>query len=390
MSPVCLDGSATPTSLVASPALKELRPLVIGAGVAGLAMAVAWQQAHGRAPMVCERVSTVGRSGFGFLLLPRGLIALRALGFDPQAEMGGHALTHARLLSPTGRFLSEHPFDPGTMALDRTALITGLLQKLDAWPLQRDRLFQGFRRHNGRVVAVRFEGGEELETDLVFGADGAGSHCRRALLDQGTGGWLPGRTARVHEIVGLGRDASIAARLGSCLIKIGLPGSGLAVGLLPINRESMVWFVQFDTVRHGQPEPEPEALLPFLLQLLRAYPSWLLDLIASVDRGPAHHWRPLDLDPPARLVEANVALLGDAAHPLLPFTSQGANLALEDAWILRDLLRGCREPAAITAALQAYEQQRLPLIQQYVNAGRGMAEAFVASTAFPDRPPVAS
>ncbi len=39
----------------------------------------------------------------------------------------------------------------------------------------------------------------------------------------------------------------------------------------------------------------------------------------------------------------NVALLGDAAHPLLPFTSQGVNLALEDACLLRDLLRDAIE-----------------------------------------------
>ena len=351
-------------------------------------MAVAWQQAHSRPPLVCERVSTVGRSGFGFLLLPRGLKALRALGFDPAREMGAHPLTHVRQLCPAGTELCELPFEPGTMALDRNALISSLLQRLDAWPPQRDRLFQAFRRHNGRVEAVCFEGGEELETDLVFGADGAGSHCRRAMRDQGTDGWLAGSPARVHEIVGLGRDRCVAARLGTKMFKIGLPGSGLAAGLVPINSESVVWFVQFDTVRHGQ--PEPGCLHAFLQELLIAYPSWLVDLIASEDQGPAHHWRPLDLDPPTRLVEANVALLGDAAHPLLPFTSQGANLALEDARILRDLLRGCAEPQAITEALQAYEQQRLPVIRHYVSAGRSMAEAFVASTTALKQPPVAS
>jgi 2-polyprenyl-6-methoxyphenol hydroxylase-like FAD-dependent oxidoreductase len=337
--------------------------------------------------MVCERVSTVGRSGFGFLLLPRGLIALRALGFDPLAEMGGRTIDHARLITPGGELLAVHPFESGTMALDRTALISSLLKRLDAWPLQRDRRFESFHREAGRVVGVRFEGGDELAADLVFCADGAGSHCRRALLDQGSGGWLPGSAARVHEVVGLALEPEITSRLGSGLLKITLPGSGLAVGLLPLNAEAVVWFVQFDTARYGQ--PEPGGLGPFLEELLTGHPPWLQAVITAVDRGPCHHWRPLDLDPPPRLVEANVALLGDAAHPLLPFTSQGANLALEDAWILRDLLRGSRDYASVAAALLAYEGQRLPLIRHYVDAGRSMADNFVAPTSTLMRLPVA-
>ena len=351
-------------------------------------MANALQQSHGRAPMVCERVSTVSRSGFGFLLQPRGLIALRALGFDPEAEMGAIPITHYRQTSPSGGPISEHRFEPGTMALDRNALISALLNRLEAWPLQCDRPFEGFVRERGRVVAIRFQGGEALSANLVFAADGAGSVCRRAVLDHGNGGWLPGAVARVHEIVGLGRAPDLVQEQSGCLFKIGEPRTGLAAGMLPLNESSLVWYVQFDTHRYGV--PGSDGLLPFLDRLLAHYPTSLRNLITSAERGPAHHWRPLDLDPPPRLVEANVALLGDAAHPLLPFTSQGANLALEDAWILRDLLRGSHDPDCIAAALLAYEQQRLPLIQHYVDAGRSMSDRFVGSDDFPDQPPVAS
>lgn len=362
---------------------------MIGAGVAGLAMAHAWQQSHGEPPMVCERVSTVARSGFGFLLMPRGLIALRALGFDPETEMGAIPIRHFRQETPSEKIVSQHPFDPGTMALDRNALISSLLNRLECWPLQRDRPFEGFVRERGRVVAVRFQGGEELVANLVFAADGAGSVCRRALLDpEGNGGWLPGTVARVHEIVGLGWDPALVARWRGVLYKIGQPKSGLAAGMLPLNDTSLVWYVQFDTQRYGVPQPND--LPAFLHRILAHYPAWFRNLIDSVERGPAHYWRPLDLDPPPHLVEANVALLGDAAHPLLPFTSQGANLALEDAWILRDLLRGCHDSSAIAAALLAYEQQRLPLIQHYVAAGRRMQDHFLGADDDPERPPVAS
>jgi len=165
------------------------------------------------------------------------------------------------------------------------------------------------------------------------------------------------------------------------MLKIVVPGAGLAVGLLPLARGRLVWFVQFDTERHGW--PHAAGPLPFLTDLLRRFPPWLREVIAATESGLPHHWRPLDLDPPTRLVGPNIVLLGDAAHPLLPFTSQGVNLALEDACLLRDLLRDAGDSAAIEAALRAYERNRLPLVRHYVAAGRGMAAAFL--TLGPDR-----
>mgnify|MGYP003338235624 CR=1 FL=1 len=301
--------------------------------------------------------------------MPRGLQALKALAVDPDRELERHPIEHTRLVTPEGVRIAEHRLEPGTLALDRSLLLKALRSRLDGSRILFGRSFAGLRcAAGGRVEAVAFRGGEEIATALVFGADGAVSRCRRALLERPDEPWMPGRVARVQEIVALVSDPVLAARLGTGMLKIVAPGTGVAVGLLPLARGRLVWFVQFDTVRHGR--PAAAGPLPFLENLLRGFPPWLREVIAGTESGLPHHWRPLDLDPPTRLVGANFALLGDAAHPLLPFTSQGVNLALEDAWLLRDLLRDAGDASAIEDALRSYERQRLPLVRHYVAVGQ--------------------
>lgn len=357
--------------------MPETQPLIIGAGVAGLALAVGWRQAHGYTPLLCERQHGQAHQGFGFLLLRRGFLALEALGVEIDRELEPHPIEDTRLVTPEGVTIAEHRLEPGTLALDRSRLLAALRSRLDGTRIFDGKRFETLRRCAvGRVVAVGFRGGEEIGADLVFGADGAVSRCRRALLEHFAEAWMPGTVARVHEIVAQVSAPALAARLGTGMLKIVMPGAGLAVGLLPLSRGRLVWFVQFDTLRHGW--PNAAGPLPFLADLLQRFPPWLRELIAATESGLPYHWRPFDLDPLTRLVGPNIALLGDAAHPLLPFTSQGVNLALEDACLLRDLLRDAGDSAAIEAALLAYEQLRLPLVRHYVTVGRGMAAAFLA------------
>ena len=70
-----------------------------------------------------------------------------------------------------------------------------------------------------------------------------------------------------------------------------------------------------------------------------------------------------------------LALIGDAAHPTLPFLAQGANLALEDAWVLAEALATYDHPAA---ALAAYSAIRTPRVNRIVNAANTNARTYHA------------
>ena len=68
----------------------------------------------------------------------------------------------------------------------------------------------------------------------------------------------------------------------------------------------------------------------------------------------------------------NAAILGDAAHPTLPFLAQGANMALEDAWVLAD----CLDRLGLTAGLAAYQSARQFRCARIVQAANDNAQAY--------------
>jgi len=93
-------------------------------------------------------------------------------------------------------------------------------------------------------------------------------------------------------------------------------------------------------------------------ELTETYARWnssLLRLIESSERY--YKWALFDRDPLERWGEGRISLLGDAAHPMLPYLGQGAAMAVEDGCVLADCIAGMPDPAA---ALRRYETLRKP------------------------------
>ena len=70
----------------------------------------------------------------------------------------------------------------------------------------------------------------------------------------------------------------------------------------------------------------------------------------------------------------NVVFLGDAAHPLIPFTSQGVTSALKDSYILTQLLL---EESDLKKAFEKYEEVRKPEIETHIKNGRTLLNQFL-------------
>jgi salicylate hydroxylase len=81
------------------------------------------------------------------------------------------------------------------------------------------------------------------------------------------------------------------------------------------------------------------------------------ELLGATPEGGCFKWALFDRDPVERSSEGCVALLGDAAHPMLPFMAQGAAMAIEDAVVLG---RCWGDGPDIAATLRRYAQARMP------------------------------
>jgi salicylate hydroxylase len=98
----------------------------------------------------------------------------------------------------------------------------------------------------------------------------------------------------------------------------------------------------------------------------RDWPARVRALLAAAAHW--HKWALQDCSPLSRWGNGPATLLGDAAHPMLPYLAQGAAMAIEDAAILGECMR--RTPGDPTAAMRAYETQRMPRTRRTQRAAR--------------------
>jgi salicylate hydroxylase len=110
--------------------------------------------------------------------------------------------------------------------------------------------------------------------------------------------------------------------------------------------------------------------------LLTGYTGWhdeVVGLLSEVES--VNQWALHDRDPLARWSTDRVTLVGDAAHAMLPFAAQGANQAIEDAFVLAACLRDA-DTDAVPAALRRYEALRRPRAADVQRRSRANQDTF--------------
>jgi 2-polyprenyl-6-methoxyphenol hydroxylase-like FAD-dependent oxidoreductase len=355
---------------------------IVGGGIAGLALAAALgTSARGLGRTVLERRAATDPAGLGFLLLENGIEALSRIipGFDGRRT--GHAVEGVALLDREGRLLARHAL-PAARCVERREMI-GLLHGASIGADIRDSAAATglVRDARGRVQAVTLEDGARVEGDLFFACDGANSRLRSILQPESRLS-----EASVLEIVSSVESAPLAAHLGTTFRKYHDPEGGLAAGLLATGPSRIVWFLQVDGRRWRPADRTGASLRAFATDRLAGWAPEVAAAIDATDFTRSHLWTTRDLAPLPRLAERNIALLGDAAHACLPFTSQGANGALVDAALLGELLREARTPEAAEAALARYCALRRPHHAHLHREGRRLHDRFLAPS--PGRAPM--
>lgn len=337
---------------------------VVGGGIGGLVAALAMAM-RGAQVTILEQAEEIGEVGAGLQISPNGVAVLRALGLGHALEeagmratavdlidgIGGHPVIRLDLagLKPASPYYFLHRADLIEM-LARAARDAGvhirLLQKIEGVRLGAD--------HPPQVTTAQ---GAEIEAPLLIGADGLHSKVRQAL----NGKVAPFFTHQVawRALVPCDRTAAPVAQvfMGPNRHIVSYPLRGGRLRNIVAVEERHRWAEE-----SWSATDDPIALQTAFEDFAQPVRRWL----ESVER--VNIWG-LFRHPVAERWHGNgAALLGDAAHPTLPFLAQGANMALEDAWVLTAMLDEHAEPAVALAAYQAARRDRTVRIVAAANA----------------------
>ncbi|MCV3271015.1 FAD-dependent monooxygenase [Roseobacter sinensis] len=319
--------------------------IVVGGGIGGLACATALAR-RGVAVTLYERAPEIREVGAGLQVSPNGLAVLRALGLETALLDRGAVAAEAVVLADykAGREVARLDLrrlrDQTYLFVHRHDLVSVLAQAA------RD---AGVALQLGQAVTAIAPGatprltrasGEDADAEVIICADGIHSVGRPAVS--------PGSRAAFTGQVAW--RATVPARDPAPEVRVSM-GPGRHVVSYPLRGGSMMNLVAVeereawaDEGWHHEDDPD------VLRDVFADFGGPVADLLAKVQQ--VSRWGLFRHPVAERWMHGNVALLGDAAHPTLPFLAQGANLALEDAWVLAACL------AAGTAAEQYQSVRR--------------------------------
>ncbi|MEZ0090166.1 FAD-dependent monooxygenase [Streptacidiphilus sp. EB129] len=342
-------------------AQRTLRAAVVGAGIGGLATAMALTRAGLRVD-VYEQAGQLREVGAGLHLAPNGSRLLERFGLMERLRkvaVRPEAL-EVRLWN-AGKVLARQPmgdvweaeFGGSHYTVHRADLHTALLEQVPSESLRLGRRCVGFAE-DADGVDLHFADGSVARADVLIGADGVHSLVRRAVA----GPDLPVLTgsSAVRGLVPVerltGADGLPALPADTMFVWTGPQARFLAA---PVSGGQLLSFVA--VVPDGGAAEESWSRSSDVGVLAEAFQDW--DPIVRQIIGLAEevgHWSLRDREPLPRWSTARTTLLGDAAHPMLPYHGQGASQAIEDAVVLaRCLAESAGQPAA---ALRRYERAR--------------------------------
>lgn len=337
------------------------RILIVGGGIAGLTLAVALHRQGFPAELV-ERSPTWQAIGAGIMLHGNGVRILHQLGISDDVEQAGTILRRWSFCDQQGELLCEIDLPAlwgkvgPTIGIARTELQQVLRAAAADVPCRLGIALTSLTQHEQRV-RVDFSDGSSGDYDLVVGADGLGSTVRRLALE----GAPPGYTGlMVWRSLVLHHQPSMQVLLGE----------GCVFGLVPVGERQTYGFgIEGSPRFHAPLEGRLERVRRRFAAFGGAVPAYL----AALSHDEQLHCSPIEWVDLEQWHHGRVVLIGDAAHAGPPMMAQGGCMAMEDAWVLAEVLR---EDKSVQSALDSYESRRRPRVDWVQQESRAWAESY--------------
>src|SRR5260370_4100267 len=339
------------------------RAIIIGGGIGGVTAAIALKRA-GLDVIVFERAEELQEVGSGLPLWTNALRALHKIGLSDELEKLGVQVTSLSVSTWSGDTMADARNDKYlkrlgtiTIVVHRAELLALLLKTLGEERVQLGTTWVGFTQDASGVCA-RFADGQEVQGDVLIGADGIHSVIRTQLFGPIKPGYV-GYTCW--------RGLAHITRTG---LETWAWGKGCQFGIIPMSQARVYWFVQ-----KYAPEGEKDKPGGRKNEVLELFHDWhdpipaVIEATAETDilRNDIYesellpHWS-----------RGRVTLLGDAAHTMTPNLGMGACQAIEDGVVLGACLKA---EADIAAALKLYERRRVRRANSIARMARLVGQA---------------
>ena len=346
--------------------------IIIGAGIGGLSAGIALRRA-GWDVRIFERSASLRELGFGVGLAPNAMAALADLGVAREVLARSFEPTCAEGRRPSGKALKRATIPRGVLGgpfvvAMRPALYGALLEAAGIETVTAGSEAARFSM-NRDGVALHLATGSTVEGDLLVGADGVHSVIRRQLHPSEP----PPRPSRIISVRGAVDGA--VGHLGG-MDALYYLGPGIESAFIRASATGIYWFlavaeelVSAEVRRSADASSPSDAAAEILAYIAPRFDASFRAITAAtselrydgvlVDRDPLPSWG-----------AGRVTLIGDAAHPMLPHTGQGAAQAIVDAVTLGKMLTGDTD---VERTLRAFEAERQPKTAALVRQGRRTA-----------------
>lgn len=334
----------------------NLHVAIVGGGIGGLAAAVALRH-RGISVAVYEQSGELREVGAGVFIYPNSLRQMERAGLgDALAAVGakvGSGSEYYRMDgSVVGKILTTDSSGwNGMYGMHRADLLKVLADALPREAIHTGHRCTGFSQDE-TGAHLSFENGQVAHADAVIAADGINSVLQKHVVEPSAPEYAGFRAYRgllsADQLPELRREAHQVWM-----------GDGKHFMVFPVRRGELVNYVGF--VPTTSETAESWSAIGDRDELAASFAGWDSRVTGLLDKVETCFWWGLyDRKPLGKWVNGRLALLGDAAHPMLPHLGQGANQAIEDGTALAVLLQACAEDRSVEDALTRYEALRRP------------------------------